>query len=215
MAKKTIKLTESDLKNLLKESVTNVLNEIGDTPRGQYALSAVAGRASARAKMARANGNQEEYWKQMDKFNNTENYRDSAAVKSKQQGQMADCDVERAAHRGYNYGMRVGMSEEKLSETIENSVKSVLKENAELAAVQEILNNIDVTELIKYGEVEIGDYLITRLSDRMDMVIELEMKNMETGKSAVALYTSREDEEITSEYYAAVEKVCRKYINER
>ena len=109
----------------------------------------------------------------------------------------------------------IRLTESQLKNIIKESVEKVLKENAELAAVQEVLNNIDVTELIKYGEVEIGDYLITRLSDRMDMVIELEMKNLETEKSAIALYTSLADEEITSEYYAAVEKVCRKYINER
>lgn len=43
---KVVRLTESDLHNIISESVKSILNEIGDTPYGQYML----GRASARAK---------------------------------------------------------------------------------------------------------------------------------------------------------------------
>lgn len=38
MKKNTIRLTESQLHRVIKESVKRVLNEIGDTERGQYAL---------------------------------------------------------------------------------------------------------------------------------------------------------------------------------
>lgn len=49
MAKKqVIRLTEGDLRNIIKESVTTVLNEIGGTPEGQFALGAVRGRALGR-----------------------------------------------------------------------------------------------------------------------------------------------------------------------
>jgi hypothetical protein len=48
MNKQIIRLTESDLHRLIKESVKNYLNEIGDTPRGNFALNAVRGRAAAR-----------------------------------------------------------------------------------------------------------------------------------------------------------------------
>ena len=44
MNKKLIRLTESDLHRIVKESVNKVLNEIGDTPYGQYML----GRAYSR-----------------------------------------------------------------------------------------------------------------------------------------------------------------------
>ena len=44
MNKKLIRLTESDLRRIVKESVNRVLNEIGDTPKGQYML----GRLQAR-----------------------------------------------------------------------------------------------------------------------------------------------------------------------
>jgi len=42
MNKKIIRLTESDLHRIAKESVDNLLNEIGDTPKGQYALGRLA-----------------------------------------------------------------------------------------------------------------------------------------------------------------------------
>ncbi len=32
-----IKLTETELKKIISESVKKILSEIGDTPRGQYA----------------------------------------------------------------------------------------------------------------------------------------------------------------------------------
>lgn len=41
--KKVIRLTESDLHRIISESIQNVLNEIGDTYRGQYMLGRVAG----------------------------------------------------------------------------------------------------------------------------------------------------------------------------
>ena len=48
MNKKFIRLTESDLHNIIKESVKKILNEIGDTPRGNFALNAVRGRRAAK-----------------------------------------------------------------------------------------------------------------------------------------------------------------------
>lgn len=41
----TIKMNEEQLRSLIAESVNNVLNEIGNTPQGMYALGQVAGRA--------------------------------------------------------------------------------------------------------------------------------------------------------------------------
>jgi hypothetical protein len=42
--KKKIRLTESDLHNIIKESVNKILNEIGDTSNGQYLLGKLAQR---------------------------------------------------------------------------------------------------------------------------------------------------------------------------
>ena len=44
MNKKLIKLTEGDLKQIVKESVSKIINEIGDTPKGQRGLGALHAR---------------------------------------------------------------------------------------------------------------------------------------------------------------------------
>jgi hypothetical protein len=44
MNKKLIRLTESDLHRIVKESVNRILNEIGDTAKGQYMLGRLQGR---------------------------------------------------------------------------------------------------------------------------------------------------------------------------
>lgn len=44
MRKNRIRLTESQLHSIIKESVKNVLNEIGDTIDGQIALGALSAR---------------------------------------------------------------------------------------------------------------------------------------------------------------------------
>jgi hypothetical protein len=51
MNKKLIRLTESDLHKIVKESVSKIINEIGDTPKGQDALGQVRGRADKRSKL--------------------------------------------------------------------------------------------------------------------------------------------------------------------
>jgi hypothetical protein len=100
-----IKLTETELKKIIAESVKKVLSEIGDTPRGQYAMAAVAGRAHQRGQMARANGNQEEYYKQIDKASDVDNAREDASVKSQNSGKMWSGDAARATSKGYTYGI--------------------------------------------------------------------------------------------------------------
>ena len=50
MNEKLIRLTESDLHRIVKESVNRVLNEIGDTERGQYMLGRLSKRKSLQGK---------------------------------------------------------------------------------------------------------------------------------------------------------------------
>lgn len=45
--KKLVRLTEGDLHRIVKESVNKVLNEIGDTPKGQYMLGRLHHRSSS------------------------------------------------------------------------------------------------------------------------------------------------------------------------
>ena len=47
MNKKLIRLTESDLHRIVKESVNEILNEIGGTPNGNFVLNAIRGRRAA------------------------------------------------------------------------------------------------------------------------------------------------------------------------
>ena len=47
MNKKLIRLTESDLHRIVKESVKKIINEIGDTNRGQYMLGRLAAKKNA------------------------------------------------------------------------------------------------------------------------------------------------------------------------
>lgn len=47
MKRKTVKLTESKINRIVKESVYRILNEIGDTPKGQYMLGRLHGRSSS------------------------------------------------------------------------------------------------------------------------------------------------------------------------
>ena len=78
MNKKLIRLTESDLHRIVKESVNRVLNEIGDTPRGQYMLGRLQGRqlkngdSKSAARTAMYSGSEQ------DKFypNDMDNYED-------------------------------------------------------------------------------------------------------------------------------------------
>ncbi len=46
--KRPLKITENQLFSIIKESVNKILNEIGDTPRGNFALNAVRGRRAAK-----------------------------------------------------------------------------------------------------------------------------------------------------------------------
>ena len=69
--KKVIKLTEEDLRNIIKESVNKVLNEIGDTARGQYMLGRLQGRQMNQGQMDNARNTRKYSLKQMsNKFGN-------------------------------------------------------------------------------------------------------------------------------------------------
>lgn len=103
-----IKLTETELKKIIAESVKKVLSEIGDTPRGQYALGAVKGRAAARAKYQNSKfggANQQA------KLNQTINNASDTAYQQRKgmdNGQYREMD--NAEQRGYYHGFDKGMT---------------------------------------------------------------------------------------------------------
>ena len=228
MAKNIVRLTESQLKNMIKESVKNVLREdvvdVRDydrewegSPEEDAAyeewinmadkLNAKGGEIEKGGQLdslIKNNPNMSKWYNKMRKKHET----DYLWRKHDEFNEYPEWKKEEEMEDMWN---QYGLPESKrMSKIIKESVKKVLKENAE--GIQQVLNEIDVTELIRYGAVEIGDYEIVRLSDRLDAIIELQITNLETGKSAKILYASRDDEDITTEYYNAVEDVCSRYM---
>lgn len=54
--KRTIRLNEFELKRIISESVKKTINEVGDTPKGQYMLGRAAARNRARGYASWHNG---------------------------------------------------------------------------------------------------------------------------------------------------------------
>jgi len=110
MKKNIVKLNEQQLRQIVAESVKKVLKEIGDTPQGRYALAAVQGRAMARKQAARQAGNNAEYQKQRQVFDNA----DDAMVSGQKQGYqnankaLYGGDMAQADAKGFQYGFKKG-----------------------------------------------------------------------------------------------------------
>lgn len=103
-----IKLTEAELKKIISESVKKVLSEIGDTPRGQYALGAVKGRAAARGRYQNSKFGGA---KQQAKLNQTiNNAADAAYNQRKNMDNNKYREMDNAEQRGYYYGFEKGMT---------------------------------------------------------------------------------------------------------
>ena len=107
--KQRIHLTEGQLNRIIKESVKNILNEIGDTPKGQFALGAVRGRALARPMY------------QNDKYNGVysraKQHQIAGQAADKSWENSKDLDINKRKEmtdsegRGYYYGFKKGMNE--------------------------------------------------------------------------------------------------------
>jgi hypothetical protein len=103
-------LTEAQLTKIVAESVKSALKEIGDTPQGRYALAAVQGRAMARKQAARQAGNDAEYNKQQQVFDDA----DDAMASGQKQGykkankQLYGGDMAQADAQGFKYGFKKG-----------------------------------------------------------------------------------------------------------
>lgn len=100
--KQRVRLTESDLHRMIKEAVSEVLNEYGETPKSHFMLSGVEGRADARALAASLNGDNA----------TADKYRElSKAAHAKRAQNIANDKFsysrhakEMAGEQGYNYG---------------------------------------------------------------------------------------------------------------
>lgn len=104
MKRVVYRLTESDLHRIIKESVKKALNEIGDTPKGNFALNAVKGRAAARP---RYHNDKYGSLKDKEKQNNIVNQADDKAWDNYQKNPKLGYHNE----AGYNYGYQKGMNE--------------------------------------------------------------------------------------------------------
>lgn len=103
-----IKLNESELNNIIAESVKKVLNEIGDTIKGQFALGAVRGRASARPRYQNSKYNGVYTKSKQDKI--VGNAADASWEKRKDLDINKYREMKNAEDSGYYYGFKKGMT---------------------------------------------------------------------------------------------------------
>ena len=114
MEKNAIKLNESTLRQIVAESVKKVLKEIGDTPQGKHALAAVQGRAFVRKQDARQAGNDAEYQKQQQIFDDADDAMkagwEQGYPKAKAAGDTDrySYDMAQADAKGFQYGVKKG-----------------------------------------------------------------------------------------------------------
>ena len=99
--KKVIRLTEGDLHRIVKESVNRILNEIGDTERGQYALGALAKRKQQRGET----------------FDNDYDGHDY-------NGTFNDNDVKRYAKKRQNYAMNTDSKRQNMRNSFDRGLNS-------------------------------------------------------------------------------------------
>jgi hypothetical protein len=114
MSKKVIRLTESDLHRIIENSVKKYINEIGDTPKGNFALNAVRGRAAARPRYHN------------DKYGSVNNKAKQARIASDASDKAWDNYTKNhnlGFHNeaGYNYGYSKGMEEGCNEESFQNN----------------------------------------------------------------------------------------------
>lgn len=92
------RLTEGDLHRLVSESVMSILNEIGDTKRGQFALGAVKGRADARLRHRVYGYDSDEAKSELDRISSM------SSAESSENGDSDDKSHKLYNDAGYHYG---------------------------------------------------------------------------------------------------------------
>ena len=119
-----IRLTENDLHKIVKESVNKIINEIGDTEKGQDALGQVRGRADKRSKLlGGAMGN---------KYRKISH---DAQEKAYSQGEKHGFDIydpNGAYDKGISKGYEKALAKEpRLHKIVKESVNRILKESVD------------------------------------------------------------------------------------
>ena len=113
------------LRKIVSEAVKGVLNEIGDTPRGNFALNAVRGRRAAKR-----------YRTNMNAADDAENNRMIGMASDEAWKNSKDSNMGYNNDAGYRYGFdkgvekygKNGMSESRINSIVRKSVKSVIRE---------------------------------------------------------------------------------------
>ena len=126
MNKKVIRLTESDLHKIVKESINKIMNEIGDTEKGQDALGQVHGRAIKRQQMLGDKGAISR------KLHNTAR---AAMEKAYTQGKKHGFDIydpngsfDKGVSKGFE---KAKTNESRINRVMKQSVNKVLRESLE------------------------------------------------------------------------------------
>jgi hypothetical protein len=132
--KKIVRLTESDLHRIVKESVAKILNEIGDTEKGQDALGQVHGRAIARAAKLGDKGVVSR------KLRNTaRDAADKAYSEAEKNNLFAGIgsSFDNGIDKGYH---KAKTNESRINRAVKESVKRALRENTKYS--EEIMDKI-------------------------------------------------------------------------
>ena len=147
MNKKLIGLTESDLHKIVKESVNKIINEIGDTEKGQDALAQARGRADKRNKLLRrAMGN---------KYRKISH---DAQEKAYSQGEKHGFDIydpNGAYDKGISKGYEKALAKEpRLHKIVKESVNKVLREGInDITPLSTHIQNNQDTDLETLGNI--------------------------------------------------------------
>ena len=168
---KFVKLTEEDLRSIIRESVKNTLNEIGDTAKGQYMLGRLQGRQMNQGKMDDARNTRDYASKQMtNKFGNrtSKNFQDFDAHQS-------------ANDYGYRDERNPQLSQDIMKQNNNKSNYEANVRNNYLKGVSKFNENKTI------NESENGDGLYSMVSEAMKC-LDSAMNSCENGNPKSAIY---------------------------
>lgn len=163
MNKKLIRLTESDLHKIVKESVGKIINEIGDTPKGQRGLGALHARKVLRNNdLSYDTYNYAQNARGGDKYDNRGNnenplYHDYA---------NGYIDYLNSHPDEYMANKRKRMSESYLHRIVEKSVHKILNEIGDTHRGQYMLGRLEKRQANGDGKFNRGLSSINYASDR-------------------------------------------------
>ena len=142
MNKKLIRLTESDLHKIVKESVHKIINEIGNTEKGQDALGQVYGRAIRRAQNLGDKGAVPRKLR---------NVARDAKDKAYSQAPNHDIYADSPFDKGISTGYEKAEKKSSVRRAVKESINRVLKEghNEDYMEAKQIVDGMDFEDVKK------------------------------------------------------------------